>query len=93
MNIAIAELAKAREVAIELLDELDLTGYLFEIETSSNSQWGLRLEFQVDDNGTWEAITLPVLKETLLSNQTEKVARQRLLNQWQDILKAHSSAN
>ncbi len=93
MNIAIAELAKAREVAIELLDELDLTGYLFEIETSSNSQWGLRLEFQVDDSGTWEAITLPVLKETLLSNQTEKVARQRLLNQWQDILKAHSSAN
>ncbi len=93
MKLAIAELAQAREVAIELLDELDLTGYLFEIETSSNSQWGLRLEFQVDDSGTWEAITLPVLKETLLSNQTEKVARQRLLNQWHDILKAHSSAN
>ena len=93
MPSTIAELAQAREATTKLLDELDLPTYLFEIEPLDNGQWELRLEFQVNNSGTWEAITLPVPRETLFSSQTEMVTRQRLLNEWLDILKVQSSAN
>lgn len=93
MAVTIDELAQAREIASELLDELGLPVYLFEIEPLTNSQWELRLEFKVDESGTWETITLPILRETLLSSHADKAARQVLLNKWQDIIKVHSSTS
>ena len=87
MTLSIIELAKARDTIAELLDELRLDAYLFEIEPR-DEQWELKVDCAVAADGAWESITLLVPKEMLLLSRDDAAIRQRMLTEWRGRLAA-----
>lgn len=85
MPLSSTELIQAREAAAELLEELGLDAYLFEVEPR-NSQWELRVECAIEEG--WETMTLSVPKVLLLAGRNDAAARQRLLTDWRERLAA-----
>lgn len=55
MTLSIAELARAREATTELLDELGLDAYLFEVEPR-DGQWQLKVDCAIAAEGAWESL-------------------------------------
>jgi len=86
MSLSILELARAREITAELLDELGLDAYLFEIEPHDD-QWELKVDCAVETAGAWESTTLSVPKEILLASRDAAIHR-RLLAEWRGRLGA-----
>jgi hypothetical protein len=74
-----AEVEQAREATSALLEKLGLAAYLFAIEPRE-SGWELTVECAVEEG--WEAITLPVDIQLLLSSRADPDARKRLLETW-----------
>jgi hypothetical protein len=87
MTLSIAELARARETTAELLDEMGLDAYLFEVEPR-DEQWELKVECAVEEEGAWESFALSVPKEILLASRDDALIRQRLLAEWRGRLSA-----
>lgn len=85
MPLSSAELIQAREAAAELLEELGLDAYLFEIEPR-DGQWELRVECAIEEG--WETVVLPVPKALLLTGRDDAAARQQLLTDWRERLAA-----
>ncbi len=80
MPLAITELSKARDTVADLLDELGLDAYLFEV-APRDDKWDVKIECAIGQG--WETITLSVGKEMLLAISDEPNVRQRLLDEWQ----------
>jgi hypothetical protein len=87
MALSIVELAKVRETIAELLDELRLDAYLFEIEPR-DEQWELKVDCAVEADGVWESVMFLVPKEMLLLSPDDASLRQRLLAEWRGRLNA-----
>ena len=87
MTLSIVELAMVRDTTAELLDELRLDAYLFEIEPR-DEQWELKVDCAVAADGAWESVTLLVPKEILLLSRDDAATRQRLLAEWHGRLAA-----
>ncbi len=87
MTLSITELARAREVTAELLDDLGLDAYLFEIKPR-DELWELRVECAMVSEGAWESTTLRVSKETLLMSHDDASIHQRILAEWRSRLVA-----
>jgi hypothetical protein len=87
MTLSIAELARARDTTAELLDELRLDAYLFEIEPR-DGQWQLKVDCAVEADGAWESVTLVVPKEMLLMGLDDTSIRRRILAEWRGRLAA-----
>lgn len=85
MNQSIVELAKARDTAMKILEELQLDAFLFELEPR-DGVWELTVECACQINGGWERITLQVPKKMLLDSFDNDTARQRLFEHWEDKL-------
>lgn len=85
MPLSSADLIQAREAAAELLEELGLDAYLFEIEPR-DGQWELRVECAIEEG--WENVVLPVPKALLLAGRDDVDARQQLLTDWRERLAA-----
>jgi hypothetical protein len=79
MSLSTRDLVEAKENIAALLDELDLEGYLFEVEPEGDD-WRVRIECATA--GNWCATTLRVNTVALLAAQREEDARQRLLADW-----------
>ncbi len=91
MSLTITELSKARDTVADLLDELRLDAYLFEV-APRDDKWDVKIECAIGQG--WETITLSVGKEMLLASSEEPNVRQQLLDEWQARLggcKIHSS--
>lgn len=86
MSLSIAELARARETTAELLDELGLEAYLFEVEAFGD-QWELKVDCVVDAGNAWESTTLSIPREILLASGDAAIHR-RLLADWRGRLGA-----
>lgn len=80
------ELSRASEITADLLDEIGLRNYLFELEPREDC-WQVRLEYPTDDG--WQMFRLPVHKEQLLSSRTNADTHQAILDQWQQMLPPH----
>lgn len=87
MPLSIAQLAQARERCAELLEELGLEAYLYEIEPREGL-WELRIDCALTRPGTWESTSLPVAAEALLAASEGSAARQQLLSEWRRHLSA-----
>ena len=85
MNQSIVELAKARDTAMRILEELQLDAFLFELKPHDDV-WELTVECACQINGGWERITLQVPKKMLLYSFDNDTARQRLFEHWEDKL-------
>lgn len=86
MKQSIAEIARVREVATRLLDELQLDAYLFKVEPAEDGLWELAVECAID-NG-WERIKLKVNNEYFQHGADDEVFHQLLMDEWRDALSA-----
>lgn len=85
MPLSTIELAKAREVIRQLLDELKLDAYLFEVEPDENT---LEIKIECAVQGGWETVKIPAEKALLLRAIDDADTYQSLLKQWRGTLSA-----
>ena len=81
MILSTVELAKARENADAILEELSLDAYIYEIEPH-NEDWELKVECACDVDGGWERVILKVPKRMLLDSYENHSAKQSLFEYW-----------
>ncbi|ADE13639.1 hypothetical protein Nhal_0453 [Nitrosococcus halophilus Nc 4] len=85
MALSTIDFVKARDTVAELLDELALEAYLFEVEPR-NSHWEVKVECAITEG--WETVTLSIPKEVLLASADDKVIRKQVLEEWRARLAA-----
>ena len=73
------ELIEAKETVDGLLEQLGLTAYLFEVEPHAD-HWQVRVECALDSG--WQSSLLNVNDEALRACRTNRLIRDRLLNEW-----------
>lgn len=81
MSLSTLDLAKARESANAILEELQLDAYLYEVEPR-NETWELKIECACEVDGGWETIIIQVPKRMLLDSFEEDDAKQALFEFW-----------
>ena len=87
MLLTTLELTNAREIVRDLLEQLHLEAYLFEIEPKAPpSQWQLRLDCGLGEQ--WQSLLFEVDYEQLKASKAPGQARQALLEDWQKNLRA-----
>jgi hypothetical protein len=85
MSFSTVDLAKARDTIAELLDELALEAYLFEVEPR-DSQWEVKVECAIKEG--WEIVLLPIARERLLAASEDVTVRKQVLREWRGRLAA-----
>lgn len=79
MPLASMDLIRAREAARQLLEQLGLETYLFELEPGQE-RWRLLVECEVGDG--WRTTALDVSREELLASAADAAIFTRLLETW-----------
>ncbi|RRQ20990.1 hypothetical protein [Thiohalobacter thiocyanaticus] len=85
MTLSIKELSTANEMVRELLEQLELDAYLFEVEPA-NDHWQVRVECPVAEG--WQTVTLHVDKTRLSDCRRDVAVREALLWKWRTALAA-----
>lgn len=88
MGVTAKNLAEAKETVGDLLEQLELTAYLFEVEPYAD-QWKVRVECAL--NSGWQSSLLTVDDNMLRACRTDRFARDRLLDEWRERLTAHDA--
>lgn len=83
MKWSIDELTDIRALVGELLDEIGLHSYVFDIEQDEND-WIVAVDFPHHD--AWQALSLRVEKETFQDCLTQPKAREALTAAWRSQL-------
>ncbi|WP_455365099.1 hypothetical protein [Kaarinaea lacus] len=81
MSLSTQDLAKARVNASNILEELQLDAYIYEVEPHDDD-WEIRIECACETNGNWEMISLKVPKDMLLESDHEHIAKASLYAYW-----------
>ena len=79
MPLGMVELARAREAAREVLEDLHLDGYLFEVEPSE-AGWRVRIECAIPHG--WETVEIEVDADTLVASRNDSALRRMLVEAW-----------
>ena len=85
MSISTLVLAKARESANTILEELQLDAFIYEVEPRDDV-WELTIQCACDVDGGWETIMLRVPKRMLLDSFDDDKAKQHLFEYWKKLL-------
>jgi hypothetical protein len=78
MSVSTYELARARESANTLFEELQLDAFIYELEPR-DEVWELTIECACEADGGWETVKLQMPKEMLLESFDDEMAREKLL--------------
>jgi len=78
MTLSTIELAKARDAANTILEQLHLDAYIFEVEPRDDD-WELTIECATEIDGAWETIKLQVPKGILLAGVDDESVRYQLV--------------
>jgi hypothetical protein len=79
MAVSGEELRRAQEAAEDLLEEMGLAAYLYEVEPGEDA-WLVRVECAVSEG--WQAAELPVAKDQLLAAPGDARVREGILEDW-----------
>ena len=79
MSVSEDELRRGREAAEDLLEEMGLAAYLYEVEPA-DGDWLVRVECAVSEG--WQTLELPVPSERLLVAPEDARVRAELLADW-----------
>lgn len=79
MNLTTSNLAEAKETVGNLLDQLGLTSYLFEIEPRADS-WEVRVECALDSS--WQSSVFTVEDAALRACRTDRLVRDQILGEF-----------
>lgn len=85
MAVSILELANAREIVRDLLEELQLEAYIFEVEPK-DPHWQIRLDCGLGDQ--WQSLMFEVDFERLKASKESDQVREEILAAWQKHLGA-----
>lgn len=85
MSISTIELAKARESANTILEQLQLDAFIYEVEPRDDV-WELTIECACEVDGGWETITLRVPKQMLLESFDDHHTKEELFEYWKNKL-------
>lgn len=85
MNISTRELIEAKEATADLLDQLGLEAYLFEVEPREGP-WEVRIDCGHSDG--WQSVTLAVDVAHLLRCRSDATVRAQVLKDWGERLAA-----
>ncbi|HKJ88530.1 MAG TPA: hypothetical protein VKA48_08480 [Gammaproteobacteria bacterium] len=85
MRISGGELERARVITEDLLEELGLEAYLYEVEPREDA-WEIRVECALNEG--WQRALLSVERERLLSVPHRSQVRRGLLEEWDGELSA-----
>lgn len=85
MSLSMIDLAKARESANAILEELQLDAYIYEVEPC-NGTWELKIECACQVDGGWESVIIQVPRQMLLESFTDEKAKQQLFEYWKNQL-------
>ena len=77
MAISTLELAKARESASTILEELQLDAFIYEVQPRDDV-WELTIECACEVDGGWETVVLQVPKRMLLDGFDDDKVKQQL---------------
>jgi len=88
MGVTAKNLAEAKETVGDLLEQLGLAAYLFEVEPYAD-QWKVRVECAL--NSGWQSSLLMVDDNMLRACRTDRFARDHLLDEWRERLTAHDA--
>ena len=80
MSLTVKELSRARDTVADLLEELNLDAYLFEVEPKNN-MWEIKIECAIAEG--WQTATLSVDNEILLASLDDRNVHQQLIDEWQ----------
>ena len=81
MPLSTSDLARARETAKNILEEMNLDAYLYEVEPH-NDTWELLVECACETNGGWKTVSLQVPKHMLLEGFEDNKVKQDLFQYW-----------
>ena len=84
LNIIHADLERATEATRQLLDQLLLDAYLFEVEPR-DGEWNIKIEFATSE-GAWQVLAIAASSELLLASLQQEDAHRELLTQWSERL-------
>ena len=85
MSLSTLDLAKARESANTILEELQLDAFIYEVKPRDDV-WELTIECACEVDGGWETITLQVPKRMLLDSFENDKVKQQLFEYCKKIL-------
>ncbi len=85
MPLSIVELAQVRDTAADLLEELGLDAYLFQVEPEAD-HWRLKVDCAMNMEDAWESISLTIPKQLLLNSRQDEAARSAILSEWSSSL-------
>ncbi|MEK7207518.1 MAG: hypothetical protein AAB134_06530 [Pseudomonadota bacterium] len=88
MNLTGKNLTEAKETGGDLLEQLGLSAYLFEVEPHENF-WEVRVECALDSG--WQSSVLNVDDNALRACRTDRHFRDQMLNEWRKRLTALGS--
>ena len=83
MRLSTDELARARRVVGELLDDLGIESYLFEVEPGEGD-WELWIECAISEG--WSRHRVAVEKDRLLRADDDAAVRRELVRTWEKAL-------
>ena len=82
MSLSAIDLAKARETAKTILEDMRLDAYIFEVEPREE-HWELTIECACEIDGSWQTITLRVPTDMLLQSFVDEDVKSDLFNYWE----------
>lgn len=89
MDLTARNLAEAKETVGELLEQLGLTAYLFEVEPRED-RWEVRVECA--HNSAWQSSVFTVEDTALRASRTDRLVRDHMLSELQKRLTASDAA-
>ena len=78
MDLTARNLAEAKETVGELLEQLGLSAYLFEVEPRED-RWEVRVECALDS--AWQSSVFTVEDKTLRASRTDRLVRDQILGE------------
>jgi hypothetical protein len=88
MDLSAKNLNEAKDTVSNLLEQLGLSAYLFEVEPHEN-HWEVRVECALDS--AWQSSVLNVDERALRACRTDRVFRDQMLSEWRKRLTALDS--
>jgi hypothetical protein len=88
MQLTAKNLTEAKETVRNLLEQLGLTAYLFEVEPHAN-QWQVRVECAL--NSGWQSSVLSIDDTALRACRTDRFVRDQMISELRKRLTAHGA--
>jgi len=90
-RISTHDLARAKDAVARLLEQLDLSAYLYDVEPADDGPWQVRIDCAAGE--AWQSLSLSVDADLLLRSVADAGVGARILEEWRRSLAGCSVPN